>query len=161
MSSRLLVSLRMSLRAEALLDCWCWRGVRRPHCNPAPAPTIRSSTVPSTAKRWTKVLRSWPMRCTRPMAWSSSARSSSGSAKRTCSASHRLRPLPPLLTGRSRTLSSAPVLKALSRFAICCEPLMRWYLCGGRVGVGWGRVRTVSERVGCDNEENSRENMKR
>mmetsp|Transcript_12881 Transcript_12881/g.51430 ORF Transcript_12881/g.51430 Transcript_12881/m.51430 type:complete len:297 (-) Transcript_12881:3479-4369(-) len=54
------------------------------------------------------------MRCTRPSAWASAAGLSKGSARKTCVASVRFRPLLPLLTGSSSTRTSTCVLKAPS-----------------------------------------------
>ena len=48
-----------------------------------------------TIKRWTSVLFSCPIRCTRLIACASAAGFSSGSIKTTCCASKRLRPLAP------------------------------------------------------------------
>ena len=52
-----------------------------------------------------------PIRCTRPIAWYSWARLRTGSTRRTCVASIRLRPLAPLCIGNSKTRAALSVLK--------------------------------------------------
>jgi hypothetical protein len=56
-----------------------------------------------TINRWTNVLFSCPIRCTRLTAWASSAGLSSGSTRTTCCASNRLSPLAPCWIKSSNT----------------------------------------------------------
>jgi hypothetical protein len=71
-----------------------------------------------TINRWTNVLFSCPIRCTRLTAWASAAGLSSGSTRTTCCASKRLGPLAPCWIKSSNTGTD---------FVTCC---CLWVLLG-------------------------------
>jgi len=71
-----------------------------------------------TINRWTNVLFSCPIRCTRLTAWASAAGLSSGSTRTTCCASKRLSPLAPCWIKSSNTWTD---------FVSCC---CLWVLLG-------------------------------
>src|SRR5215472_6931963 len=71
-----------------------------------------SSTVSAATSRYTITGRSWPIRCARSAAWSSTAGFHQGSSRNTWSAWVRFKPVPPARSETSRTGGPASCWKA-------------------------------------------------
>mmetsp|Transcript_47932 Transcript_47932/g.120966 ORF Transcript_47932/g.120966 Transcript_47932/m.120966 type:complete len:203 (-) Transcript_47932:2019-2627(-) len=107
LSSRMAMSRTVSRWASLLLPTAA-AAASRALARSAPSRATFSSTVPVARKRCTHVSCTCPMRCTRPMAWASTAGSSSGSTSSTCCASVRLSPLAPCCVSSISTDAGGP-----------------------------------------------------